>query len=234
MTVGKVKLKVYIFFNAGQQYTLTLSLEMPESDNNKNLGMFMNCVQLLSNDKNVVRNACRSSMLKYRSDIIRKLELFFAWPIILTGYSDEKQWVHIQLLDDFLDDPIVPALGINFQLLSRYAEVYRASFQIQAKFSGLRYLMYYYPVTAAIFGISLNMSILAVVFILSWHKFFANTDPIMEESEDLNYRDPFEDKRGENEKINEEESESEDSILGDNIEKIEKVEDDKETLKKDL
>ena len=210
---------------------------MPESDNNKNLGMFMNCVQLLSNDKNVVRNACRSSMLKYRSDIIRKLELFFAWPIILTGYSDEKQWVHIQLLDDFLDDPIVPALGINFQLLSRYAEVYRASFQIQAKFSGLRYLMYYYPVTAAIFGISLNMSILAVVFILSWHKFFANTDPIMEESEDLNYRDPFEDKRGENEKINEEESESEDSILGDNIEKIEKidkVEDDKETLKKDL
>ena len=204
---------------AGQQYTLTLSLEMPESDNNKNLGMFMSCVQLLSTEKIPVRNACRSSMLKYRSEIIRKLELFFAWPIILTGYSDEKQWIHIQLLDDFLDDPIVPATSIDFQLMSRYAEVYSATFQIQAKFSGLRYLMYFYPITAGIFGISLNLSILAALFILTWYKFFGTTLPL-EGNEHINYRDPFEDEKDIAKNI---ESEEDSSILGESIEKIDDI-----------
>ena len=89
---------------------------MPESDSNKNLGMFMNCVQLVSSDHKLVKNACRSAMLKYKSNFIRSLELWFSWPVILTGYSDEKQWVHVQLLDDFLDDPLVPAIGVDFQV----------------------------------------------------------------------------------------------------------------------
>lgn len=100
----------------GQQYTLTLSLEMPESDVNKHLGMFMNCVQLLSNDRKLVRSACRSSMLKYRSESLRALERYFIWPFLLTGYTDEKQNVHVPLLDDFLDDPLHPATRLEFQV----------------------------------------------------------------------------------------------------------------------
>ena len=100
----------------GQQYTLTLSLEMPESEVNKHLGMFMNCVQLLSNDRKMVRSACRSAMLKYRSESLRSLERYFIWPFLLTGYTDEKQYVHIPLLDDFLDDPLHPATRLDFQV----------------------------------------------------------------------------------------------------------------------
>ena len=89
---------------------------MPESDVNKNLGMFMTCVQLSSNDYKMVRSTCRSAMMKYRSEPVRSLERYFIWPAQLTGYSDEKQSVHIPLLDDFLDDPLNPAIRLQFQV----------------------------------------------------------------------------------------------------------------------
>ena len=89
---------------------------MPESDVNKNLGMFMTCVQLSSNDFKMVRSTCRSAMMKYRSEPVRSLERYFIWPAQLTGYSDEKQSVHIPLLDDFLDDPLNPAIRLQFQV----------------------------------------------------------------------------------------------------------------------
>ena len=89
---------------------------MPESDVNKNLGMFMTCVQLSSSDYKMVRSTCRSAMMKYRSEAVRSLERYFIWPAQLTGYSIEKQSVHIPLLDDFMDDPLNPAIRLHFQV----------------------------------------------------------------------------------------------------------------------
>lgn len=100
----------------GQQYMLTLSLEMPESEVNRNLGMFMTCAQLLSGGQQLVRSACRSTMLRYRSASVRHLGLYFNWPFLLTGYSDEKQWIHVPIMEDFLDDPLHPAIRLDFQV----------------------------------------------------------------------------------------------------------------------
>ena len=55
-------------------------------------------------------------MLRYRSQSARNLELYVLWPALLTGYTDEKQWVHIDLLDEFLDDPLNPAVRLEFQV----------------------------------------------------------------------------------------------------------------------
>ena len=86
--------------------------------------MFMTCVQLSSNDYKMVRSTCRSAMMKYRSEPVRSLERYFIWPAQLTGYSDEKQSVHIPLLDDFLDDPLNPAIRLQFQVfLKTFAQI---------------------------------------------------------------------------------------------------------------
>ena len=82
-----------------------------------NSGMFMSCVQLLSQHKRkIVHNSCRSAMLKYKSELARIIELIFTWPALLTGYKDEKQWVDVELLDEFLDDPLNPAVKLEFQV----------------------------------------------------------------------------------------------------------------------
>lgn len=100
-----------------QKYSLSLELEMPESNINRDLGMFMTCAQILSKDKLLMRKNCKSTIMKYKSNMIRSLELVFMWPAILTDYSGEKQMVHIRFLDDYRDDPMNPALSIgNVQL----------------------------------------------------------------------------------------------------------------------
>lgn len=138
---------------AEQDYVLSLSLEMPESPVNRDLGMFMTCTQLMNKNRTPIRKACKSSILKYKSDQMRFVELLFTWPAILTNYHGEKQIVHVQFFEDYREDPMNPLMSIDFQIMSRHAEMYNAKFQVQAKFSGLRYILHHFPVTSAIFGI---------------------------------------------------------------------------------
>ena len=96
-----------------QEYSLSLELEMPESKVNRDLGMFMACTQIISKEKLPMRKNCKSTIMKYKSDMIRSLELIFMWPAILTDYSGEKQVVKIRFLDDYKDDPMNPAMSIG-------------------------------------------------------------------------------------------------------------------------
>ena len=156
---------------AEQDYVLSLSLEMPESPVNRDLGMFMTCAQMMNKNRlEPARKTCKSSILKYKSDQMRMVELLFTWPAILTNYHGEKQIVHIQFFDDYREDPMNPLLSIDFQVMSRHAEIYSAKFQVQAKFSGLRYVLYHFPVTSAILGLSFNMTLLTFILLLSWFR----------------------------------------------------------------
>ena len=115
--------------------------------------------------------------------------------------------------------------------MSRFAEVYAASYRIDAQFSGLRYLMFHYPMTAAFFGTGLNMFILVSILILSWYRFFAN--PVNTTEEEEEYKDPFGVDSGSNsnsltgeldkDDLAEDQSESDhDNLLGENVEKVKK------------
>ncbi|KAI5633452.1 putative adipose-regulatory protein (Seipin) domain-containing protein [Phthorimaea operculella] len=51
---------------AAQPYRIKLILEMPESQINKDLGMFMVCAQMRAKGGVLVSSSCRSAMLRYR------------------------------------------------------------------------------------------------------------------------------------------------------------------------
>lgn len=57
------------------------------------------------------------------------------------------------------------------RLATKHVELYGAQLRIHAVFSGLRYLMYHYPLTAAALGIGICMVFLSAVVILSWYQF---------------------------------------------------------------
>ena len=63
---------------------------------------------------------------KYRSALLRTVEIFTLAPIYLSGHRLEKQSVYVEFFDDFTDDPLRPAIRADFQLQSRFAEVYDA------------------------------------------------------------------------------------------------------------
>jgi hypothetical protein len=118
--------------------------------------------------------------------------------------------------------------------MSRYAEVYSAHYRIDAKFSGLRYLMFNFPTMAAIFGTSLNMFILVAIMILSWYRFFAPNIHQYDGENDEFQDDPFDSENGaKSGEISKEDGEGEKSdsntdeefnLLGENVENMKEKE----------
>ncbi|XP_052747806.1 seipin isoform X2 [Galleria mellonella] len=154
---------------SGQSYRIKLVLDMPESQTNKDLGMFMVCAQMRAKGGVLVSSSCRAAMLRHRS-ILHYIMRTFTWaPVFLTGLDEEKQQLHVELFSDFEDDENVPITDAYVELQSRYAQVYSCELHVEAHFAGLRYYMYHWPKISALIGISSNLFFVSLVFILSWY-----------------------------------------------------------------
>ncbi|KAF9802719.1 hypothetical protein SFRURICE_007331 [Spodoptera frugiperda] len=152
-----------------QPYRIKLVLEMPESEVNKDLGMFMVCVQMRAKGGYLVSSSCRSAMIRYRSLLHRIMRTFVFSPLYLGGVDEEKQQLKVELFSDFEDDPEKPATDAYVELQSRFAQVYSSELHVQAHFTGLRYLMFNWPKISAVFGICTNLFFVSLIFILSWY-----------------------------------------------------------------
>lgn len=60
---------------------------------------------------------------------------------------------------------------VHVEIQSRHIEFYSATIGIHAHLSGLRYLMFHWPILSAIVGISTNLFFIALVCILSYLQF---------------------------------------------------------------
>ncbi|CAG7720619.1 unnamed protein product, partial [Allacma fusca] len=157
----------------GQPYRILLEMEMPESPSNQNLGMFMVCLDL--NDKEGVNidHACRSAMLHYKSYLHHAIYTLFFSPFLLSGSSEEKQIVQVELFTGFEEDPNRPITEAVIEIQSHHVEIYKTSLQIHAHFTGLRYVMFHWPFVSAVVGITTNLFFLSIIAFLSWFKFFS-------------------------------------------------------------
>lgn len=61
-----------------------------------------------------------------------------------------------------------PATDVYIEVQSRHVEVYSAWLHIHAHFTGLRHLMFHWPLLSAAVGISSNLFFLGVICALSW------------------------------------------------------------------
>lgn len=48
-------------------------------------------------------------MLRYRSDLLKVLETLLVLPMFLSGLSEQKQAVEVELFSNYVDDPVSPA-----------------------------------------------------------------------------------------------------------------------------
>lgn len=155
----------------GQPYKVNLHLEMPESEANKELGMFMVCAELHSRDGFMVKKACRSTMLHYRSSLLHALTTLTFSPMMIFGTTEEKQNVVLELFGNFEEDQSHPVTVIFIQVQSKQIEFYSANVMINAHLSGLRYLMYHWPILSAIVGVGTNLFFIVLICTLSYLHF---------------------------------------------------------------
>ncbi|XP_044253786.1 seipin [Tribolium madens] len=154
----------------GQPYKIHLDLEMPESPTNRDLGMFMVCADFVGSDGKTLINSCRSTMLHYRGFLLDTLYKIVFSPFFVFGSAEEKQNIHVELFSDFEEVESEPVTDIFIEIQTRHIEIYSARFLINAHFTGLRFLMYNWPVFSAAIGITSNLVFIAIVCMISWYQ----------------------------------------------------------------
>ncbi|KAM9849682.1 seipin-like [Aulostomus maculatus] len=164
----------------GQAYQISLQLEMPDSPVNRNLGMFMIKTTCFSQHGGQTVTSARStrqllsasssrfSMLRYRSDLLRSMATLLLFPAFLTGVSEQKQLLELELFSDYTDDPYAPSVAAVIEILSNEVQIYSSHLFIHAHFTGIRYLLFNFPLLSALVGVSSNFVFLSVLLIFSY------------------------------------------------------------------
>uniref|UniRef100_A0A8C4SE86 Seipin n=1 Tax=Erpetoichthys calabaricus TaxID=27687 RepID=A0A8C4SE86_ERPCA len=160
--------KVMIY---GQPYRISLELEMPESPVNQDLGMFMVKISCYTNGGQVISSTSRSAMLHYKSNLLQTLDTLVFSPFLLSGMSEQKQIVEVELFSDYRENSYVSTTGVLLEIQTRRIQIYSAQLRIHAHFTGVRYLLYNFPVTSAVIGVASNFIFLTVIVLFSYLQF---------------------------------------------------------------
>ncbi|XP_073410720.1 seipin [Dendrobates tinctorius] len=155
----------------GQPYRITLELQVPESTVNQDLGMFMVSMSCYTRGGKEISYTARSAMLYYKSHLLKTLETLAVFPLFISGLSQQKQILEVELHSEYREDSYVPTTGAVIQMQSVHLQIYSAELRVHAHFTGLRYILYNYPVISAIIGIASNFVFMSVLVLLSYLQF---------------------------------------------------------------
>ncbi|XP_074786310.1 seipin [Athene noctua] len=160
-----LKLRVLLY---GQLYRISLELELPESPVNRGLGMFLVTASCYGAGGRPLASTSRATMLHYRSPLLRALHTAAFAGLLLGGLAEQKQTLEVELFPRYREDPYAPTLGAVLELRSRRVQVYGARLRVDAHFSGLRYLLYHFPLTAALLGVAGNFTFLTLLLLAGY------------------------------------------------------------------
>ncbi|XP_047451249.1 seipin-like [Mugil cephalus] len=155
----------------GQPYRVSLELEMPESPVNEQLGMFMVKMSCYTKGGKTVSQVGRSTMLHYRSNLLQYLSTLFFSPLLLTGMAEQKQLIEVELFSDYKTNAYQPTIGAVIEIQSKRVQIYSSQLRVHAYFTGIRYVLYNFPLTSAVIGVATNFAFLSVIVLFSYLQF---------------------------------------------------------------
>ncbi len=167
-------------FLRGQMYRFAIDLHLPESEVNWSQGMFMVRIKLFDDQKRIIKNVAKPSILRFRSQLNRIIYTLFYWPLLVIGVMDESQTLTVNLIDDFVEGShpnVGPLTEAKIEIEVRDIQISPPTvLKISAHLSGLRYYMYYWPITSAATGISTIAFFLWFITFISYIKYNSNNE----------------------------------------------------------
>lgn len=154
----------------GQPYHVTVQLELPETPRNKDLGVFMVCLDMKDKENLLKSHSCRSTMLRFSSPWLTKVKTILLMPFFVFGVREEKQDLFVEMFHSF-KDTTNPVTDIYVEIQSKVIEFYSVSIHITAHFTGLRYLIFNFPTISAVVGIFVNFFVLSVITLMLWNHY---------------------------------------------------------------
>ncbi|CAB4013566.1 seipin-like isoform X2 [Paramuricea clavata] len=138
--------------------------------------MFMVNVKFLSAKGTVLKSSSRSCILHYESSLVRLFRtIFYSLPLTI-GITEEKQKVELNFFDDYIDDSYNPAVQAKVVIMTKQVEIYSSTLRLQASFTGLRYLIFNWPVLFSCVSILGNFIIVSLLYSACVNQFMPNTN----------------------------------------------------------
>ncbi|XP_010499494.1 PREDICTED: seipin-2-like [Camelina sativa] len=154
-----------------QKLDITLSMTLPESAYNKNLGMFQVRVDFLSADGQTISSIRRPCMLRFRSEPIRLVQTFFKVVPLVTGYVSEIQTLRLKLKGFVEKDIPTACLKIIIEQRAEFRpgagipELYDASLSVESGLPFFRKVIWKWRKTLFVW-ISMSLFITELLFTL--------------------------------------------------------------------
>lgn len=117
---------------------LTVSLTMPESDYNRNLGVFQVRVDLLSSNGRTTSSLSHPGMLRFKSKPIHYVETFLKSAFIIAGFHSQSQSLKIKMRNSANGNEPISCLKVIIEQRAKYGpgagipEIYSASLDIES------------------------------------------------------------------------------------------------------
>lgn len=153
----------------GQPYRIIVNIDMPESPKNQELGMFMVCAEMRDQSSQLRDHSCRATMLRYKSSLVKSITTWVYSPLYVFGAQEEKQQIPVELFTHYEDEQTHPVTDVYLEIQSKQIQFYAVTLHITAHFTGLRYIMFHWPILSSAIGISTNLFFILIVSVLSWY-----------------------------------------------------------------
>ncbi|CAA7030297.1 unnamed protein product [Microthlaspi erraticum] len=153
---------------------ITVSVILPESEYNRNLGMFQVRVDFLSESGQILASSRRSCMVRFRSEPIRLVQTFLKIVPLVTGYVSEIQTLDLKI-QGFGEKDIVPTACLKIVIEQRaefefrrgegIPEIYDASLLLESQLPFFRRIIWNWRRTLFVW-ISMSLFITELLFVL--------------------------------------------------------------------
>jgi len=144
------------WFHEGEITDWELTMVLPESPPNMEVGMFMVNASIGTRTGKVIARAIKPALMRYKSPFARyAYEAFYVIPLVLGWESfDEQQTLTIPLFKDMSYSRNTTYAKIT--LSSAHLQVYEARLNVNAKPKGVRNAMYHHPYLFFMIGTSVS------------------------------------------------------------------------------
>jgi len=149
----------------GQPYTIALELEVPDSPDNQELGMFMSCLKMSGKDEEQLFLTCRSSLLQFRSSLLRMLETILFSPLLLCRTTAERQLLGVTYTNNYKEMPSRQTETIVIEIKSKFLRIYSGRLRMHPQLFGLKSLMYHHSWVSSLIGILSMITLSLSIFV---------------------------------------------------------------------
>ncbi|KAF7840365.1 seipin-2 [Senna tora] len=157
---------------ARHKVQVTVSLLVPESEYNRNLGIFQVRVDFLSTNGKTIARFSQPYMLRFRSEPIRLALTFLKLAPVITGYISETQTLNVKMRG-FIEKENVPTscLRVTLEQRAEYRsgagipEVYDAYLVLESELPFLKRIIWQWKMSIFVW-ITMVAFIFEVIFVL--------------------------------------------------------------------